>query len=971
MSGPWNKYNLKWRLPDQPANGDGPHDEISNAQDDASEKKKNEENFSFELTRLKPSMNPKVQVNKQPEQSEDSQPESLPSLQVGKPGDFSSQSHDHGVRLPEGEPSPGTATKSGHIVMVDDPMPEIGGNGGAAVQEMFVAEVLKGVAGFGTRVHPSNGVQESDDDGQSSENSEQSLATSEKLFTNTMAIEPTIFLHTQPESPLVSELAVSKNSDLEVHSGQATDSQIYNQKSYDSEGYPSGFDQGSLNSSEEYESRSQGSVPIGDATRAALLARVMVAGANGKSALSPFEADGRVRKKEQLFKGGPGFSAFDTTSDENSSTGVKRSKGDGKFSVGVRVALGLFVLSIIFSASLIFFKNFDFFSDGGEIQPPEVEKPLAIRNKNPPPSKVKKDALKSPKKNLQVGGLTAKSNENTPIKNENSKTVYEKQKKTVAVSENLELTEALPKSSENREQKLTGKPISRFNLSNSEFGPMIEISVALDRVQPRKALNLLKNLSDDSLARDKLARSALRELTARYYLQVGAFSKALTLFRQVCTDPGQSSEVESCVHAARAFLLTNNVDEYKDITEALSARLIGQNSTWTPWIKLLEVVALLSEKNVDSFLQFTDQMTEMAPFMTSEWSAQISAFFAQRLVTAENDVQVAFLRSLNGVRRKSLEMKLTPTFDNLDSGSQMMASVINILLRHYDLTPLNLKIEEVETDSSSSLTSWILSILAHAQLNDQRQTRARLSPLFGVRAYAPLARVIEGHLAVQAGDFVGASAMIDEQIGQPFVNGQGKNISKDQFSNSKHNGFLASIDGFKDFPFLYVEWLYLGIKVAAGLNDKAMMRPLIYALAGSRQRFVELGRDFQYWSLLARGYRVLGMVSAVDEATKEAEKLSFTLHEKGFVSADKVWLLMKRGKRSEARALMRESLRNYPHHIRLLELGAEYAAQWSEDPLSYLKLEAEIPKRFESRGRDRALLSFFTISKLLEKLQIN
>ncbi|NBW81736.1 hypothetical protein EBR21_08275 [bacterium] len=166
-------------------------------------------------------------------------------------------------------------------------------------------------------------------------------------------------------------------------------------------------------------------------------------------------------------------------------------------------------------------------------------------------------------------------------------------------------------------------------------------------------------------------------------------------------------------------------------------------------------------------------------------------------------------------------------------------------------------------------------------------------------------------------------------------------------------------------PFLFVEWLFLGVKVSAGLNDKESLKTYLVALEDARRRFPELSKEIQYWFMISRANRVLGYIDGVDKAVAEASKLVATANDFGFVAADRVWMMMKRGQKAEAKAMMRRLLVEIPHHARLLELAAEFSAPWGEEPSAYLRLEAEIPQKFQTRGRDSVLLSFFTMRKLL------
>lgn len=155
------------------------------------------------------------------------------------------------------------------------------------------------------------------------------------------------------------------------------------------------------------------------------------------------------------------------------------------------------------------------------------------------------------------------------------------------------------------------------------------------------------------------------------------------------------------------------------------------------------------------------------------------------------------------------------------------------------------------------------------------------------------------------------------------------------------------------------------MKVSAGLNDKDSLKTYILALENARRRFPELGQEIQYWIMLSRAHRVLEQPSGVEKAVSQSEKLAVTNNDLGFVAADRIWLLMRKGQKQEAKALMKQKIREIPHHARLLEVAAEFSSSWNEEPSFYLRLEAEIPQKYQSRGRDSVLLSFFTLRKLL------
>jgi predicted protein tyrosine phosphatase len=297
-----------------------------------------------------------------------------------------------------------------------------------------------------------------------------------------------------------------------------------------------------------------------------------------------------------------------------------------------------------------------------------------------------------------------------------------------------------------------------------------------------------------------------------------------------------------------------------------------------------------------------------------------------------------------------------------DVGSYMMPAFLNMMLRHHELPQLSVVGDEPSVDSELSLTSWIFNVISIARANEPRETRARLAPLFAERGFSALARLVEGQLSAQAGDYIGAHAMILEQIG-PVLSQVSSSANTGQIEQV--NEFISSTQRLRTMPFLFVEWLFLGVKVSAGLNDKDSLRTYIVALDNARRRYPELSQEFQYWVILGRAHRVLGQVDKVEKAAAQAEKLAETAHDRGFIAAEQVWVMMQRSERQKAKVLMKQKLREIPHHARLLEVAAEFSSAWNEEPSIYLKLEAEIPQRYQTRGRDSVLLSFFTVRKLL------
>ena len=510
---------------------------------------------------------------------------------------------------------------------------------------------------------------------------------------------------------------------------------------------------------------------------------------------------------------------------------------------------------------------------------------------------------------------------------------------------------------------LLTKPVSRYSESNRALSPLFEVSNALDRVQPRRVVSLLRALPASFGSSDPAQKTALQELTGRYYMQVGAYPKALLLFRQSCSDPAKTSEVEVCLHAARAYVLMGLYDPAQEVIQGLSMRMTGNNSQWREWLRLLEIAVQFRNPVSETMIKFIDEMSDKGPFLTREWNLQLSSLFARQFLFAKDNLRKEVLKSISGTRKKTLEVRLAPEKYGQDIGSYMLPAFLNLMLRHHEIPLLNVTGDEPSIDSELSLTSWIFNVISMARANEPRETRARLAPLFAERGFSALARLIEGQLAAQAGDYIGAHAMILEQIG-PTLN-QSSGSSPQSGQTEQVNEFISSTQRLRTMPFLYVEWLFLGVKVSAGLNDKDSLRTYILALENARRRFPELSQEFQYWIILGRAHRVLGQASKVESQILQAEKLAETLHEKGFIAAERVWLLMQKGERLKAKELMKQKIREIPHHARLLEVAAEFSSYWNEEPSLYLKLEADIPQRYQTRGRDSVLLSFFTIRKLL------
>ena len=1000
MNGVWDKKNQAWRLPDSPGKGD----DLVVTPDNPEESKKEKaiaESFDIDFVNLNSGHELERSLPLQAASSENLQKiegkpgelskeqasgtSEIQSLEVGAPGDFRSQMHDHGLLLNDQQTvlKNENVSEPNSLMMVDEPLPESLGGGSAAVQDMFVAEVLKGAQGY--NMSPAEGPNDSQPtsfidfapqdafaSGASNTSHEKTVILPESAsnahvemraeesssmfsgqsdldLTLTTAVQPLTMQNDviQPESPAVSDFVLNRATTVAAESevaksviqGSTTvEKPEVNKQPVASEKAKTGGGEKSKPASGGKSSEGVAKEKAGSTDKKASAQQKGASGA-GKVGQSPKQHDHSAAQTQM-----PAVAPLQ--------------KGLPK---DLRIVLGFFVFSLLLAAILITLKQFRNSSEKNKMSI-EIASQAPVATPNPSDKASASSSSNSVKNNVAAvekkaqHSVAAKSGAEKPSVADNFDD--ELSDETEAIDE-----EDVESDEEESVVTLLTRPTSRYSPSNKGIVPLLETTVALDRVQPRKVLNLLKRLPESYGVSDSLERTAIREVTGRYYLQVGAYSKALILFRQACPDPAKSSEIEICLHAARGLLVTGNYEELKEMLQGLNVRMIGQKNQWREWLKLLEAASSIAKPNVENLVRFTDEMIDKGPYLTSEWNLQLSGYFARMLMSVPNTDRYEFLKTISGSRKKALEVRLAPEQYGQDIGSYMMPSVLNILLRHHELPSLLVQSEEPETDSEFSLTAWMFNVIAQSKMNEPRQTRARLAPLFAERSFAPLARIIEGHLAAQAGDFLGANSMIAEQIG---IGPDKKEFTSElALKNAQTKQFLVATQRLKELPFLYVEWLFLGVKVASGLSDKDTMKSMVFALDDVRRRFPELSNEFQYWSMLTRGQRLLGNMAAVEAALKESERLGFTAHEKGFVAADKIWVLMKKGKKTDAKSLMRQSLREFPHHSRLLELGAEFAAQWGEDPSSYLKLEAEIPKRFENRGRDRALLSFFTIRKLL------
>ena len=1015
MSLTWNKNNQAWRLPDSSGKGDGNSGAAGRS---AQPNNGNDPNFEIDFTEGLESTPQEVTAPQEVSAQEVPAPLEVPALEVGSPGDFRSQQYDHGVRLNEstdaGSPSGSGSVALDALVMVDDPLPESMGGGNAAVQDMFVAEVLKGAQAFNVE----------------SNDSRPSALAGALLDLSVSSTADTAVLAVAEQLPVQETRSVSQNETMvfDVSSEaektiilpetraeiENTDSQ--RKDSFQSTPSNSGLDVTLATAVQPFALQNQVLQP--DSPR---VSELLAQGSATIAKPEPKKPAGNAEKgkvtTEEKTKAGVAGKAADANTKEKAATPGKKTGSSAKGAAGAtkvdavvqpqtqlestnktpqasatfrqlpkdaRIVLGTLVASIVISVSLFAVKQFRNSTEKSvnSVAANNPEQPNKLTPSSTPAANSKsakplqrsgdlpEEAESAEEIDSDVEKAGAESGQKSVPEKNLSTAVGAKDKKNSDIVADSEKDED---SEENSSEKNRGKksdsyfaltrPTSRYAMDIKTLSPLFDASVALDRVQPRRVQNLLRQLPKSYAATDPVEKNAIREITGRYYLQVGALTKAMLLFSQSCPDPGKTSDVEICLHAARGMLLAGNTQELDETLELLRPRLTGKLAEWRDWLKLLDVSSQLSKPTLENFTQFTDEMIDKGPFMTSEWNLQLSGHFAKILMSVPHKLRIEYLKTITGNRKKMFEMRMAPAQFGLDIGSYMMPSILNLLLRYYELPTLLVQGEEPESDSEFSLMGWMFNVIAQSNMNEPRQTRARLAPLFGEKSFAPLARIIEGHLAAQAGDYQGAAAMISEQIGvvSEVVDPKADELNKD----AQGKRFLVATQRLKEFPFLYVEWLFLGVKVASGLSDKELMKTVVLALEDARRRFPELKDEIQYWFMLGRGYRLLGYVAGVEAASKVTGQLATTPHELGFVVADKIWVLMQKRKVAEARALMRKSLREIAYHARLLELGAEFAAQWSEDPSSYLKLEQDIPKRYENRGRDRALLSFFTIRKLL------
>jgi len=875
----------------------------------------------------------------------------LPPLEVGTPGDFSSAIHNHNEKSDlsvssEGQPEPGSPD---FLTMLDEPLPDSIGGGSAAVQSMFVEEVLRTAKSSEMEQVDEQSTLPSVEFGPKSDTSNDlTLATA----VSSLAVSGEL---DQPDSPRVSELKAMNAptppaaSDQDVSTKVVQGSTKINVSDHENQQLPD----------------PEGKTKVAGKTDSE---KTVVGNSTGKKEKSSKKnsSAAKIRSEKKAKKAEEDVVAPLSQTEVTIVNPNKRRKE-------LRIALGVLVTCVALAAVLIVTKKF-FLMEQSE-QPKPLTKTIESEKNLPEVIDLEKGTVTTRTEEETLSTDKSGAAEAQSVALESSK-IQVKNKKlnakddvvtemSPAPSGDDRVSEVFEDADRAEQLFVLTRPDSRYTETNAALRPLIDIVVALDKVQPRKVLNLLKQLPESFASNNAVERAALREVTARYYLQVGAYAKAVKLFREVCLDPKGSSEIEMCLHAARGFVVTGQFEDAEALLDLLKIRAT-RDSLWGEWVKVLEAAQALSQPTTARFVDFIDEISEKAPFMTSEWNLQLSTFFSRKFAALGRADQLEILRRFDKRRRKTVEVRLAPLRYGSDIGSYMLPSFLNLYFRLFELPELTIDGEDPETDSQTSLVSWTFFVVSQSKANELRQTRARLAPLFAERAFAPLARVIEAHLAAQSGDFLGASALMSEQVNlQPAL--QVVLESKEDRDKNAAVNFLKATQRFEQMPFLFVEWLYLGVKVASGLNDLSFMTTVLTALESVSKRYPEIQYDFQYWNILARGYRALGKLADLRNAVRKAEAMASTKHEMGFVTGYKVWLLMKSRKEQQAKALLKEGLRQYPHHARLLEFGAEFASQWGEDPAYYLGLESDIPRQFQNRGRDRTLLSLFTISKLLNK----
>lgn len=1007
MGGVFHKNYQAWQLPDSAPKGDERDDEgLPEAEKNSSP------SFEIDFSGEQPAPQQSAQVQVQSTDASlggSGESDSIPSLEIGQPGQFQSAQFDHGLRLNDAVATADSTRASLPLVMVDEPLPESLA-GGAGLQDMFVAEVLRGA----------QSVPEENKNTMIAALQGESFAPQGESFVppavGKTLVSRALFAASDDRTQITDERKAfnAQVSESGIGSGEdkTISTSVAKSPSVEDSTLP-GTGTASLSVAPQYFPAPSAQIPSPPPQAAPPqmsqvippAAPAKAGGGNGKSEST--QVGGKGEREEKTKAGNTKVGAAQGK-DKGTAAGKKPAAGQGAkgkqnegaagetnagqtvvrgadgqpvapaaargLSPEQRILIGMTIVAMLL-ISLVIIKKMSKV-DLTQGMSTEIASPNQAETPSAAKSPSKKDS-KQIKKGTGKGAKTdAQATPSDPDKKEASAKVTGTPSIAAGPKKKMQAV-AGDGSSESKVDDGQGKleddaleletiltrPVSRYSESNKQLIPLIELNMALDRVQPRRVFSMIKTLPAEFGKTDPVQKAALREITARFYMQVGAYQKAYILFRQACNDPAKNSDVETCLHAARSYLVMGNQEEAVTVMDALELRMNGANVQWRGWLKLLGVANRISERTLGAFVNFTDDLADKAPFMTTEWNLQLSATFARKFLEISDRDRISFLAALDSSRRKNIEVRLASEKFGQDIGSYMLPAFLNLMMRHYEFPLMTFIADEPDTDSDLALSSWIFNSIAQAKASEPRETRARLSPLFAERGFSSIARLIEGQLAAQAGDYIGAHAMILEQIGPNLSEEQRQAGGK--FGQLQTRQFINATQRMSSMPYLFVEWLFLGIKVAAGLNDRESLKTYVVALEDARRRFPELGNEIQYWILSARAHRALGKVSAVETAVEQASRLAVSKNDLGFVGADRIWVMMRQGKTREAKQLAKQLIRDIPHHARLLELAAEFSAPWGEEPSAYLKLEAEIPVKFQTRGRDSVLLSLFTMRKIL------
>lgn len=984
MAEMWKKGFQAWQLPDSAQKAD------DKANASSSDLSKDSAAPSFEIDFSNPgtpTQEAAAVANVQPEvQAPVVEHEPVPSLEIGVPGQFTSAQHDHGIRLNQSETVTQSSTGGFALSMIDEPLPESLGGGAAGLQDQFVAEVLKGAAGLsGTSLSSqdeqptmvvANPATTAKDNLNAAlgDSDDKTIATYKPTTAATEETVASLAIDMSPPSPPASSLSSPQSTVIATPmtppppaaakppAAAPPSPAVPPPSAAPATPPPASVMAPPPPSVAQSPGQASEKTKVGATQAAGNSASSKTEKTNATTVTKVGAAKDKAGAGAKKAGTGQGQKAKEGTNVTNVRAASEASTAPATVPISakglskeVRLVIGVFVAGLVMLSAALF----------KQMTKQKSTQQMATEISQSSIPKETTDLVDKPSKKTsskEAPSLDKKAKLTPTIAQTSTKKMQAVQNKDPETSKdfNPERDDGTEGDDSDFAHILT-RPTSRYGENNRLLAGAVDINTALDRVQPRRVQTMLRNLPSTFSTSDAVQKTALRELTARYYMQVGAFQKAIILFQQACSDPVKTSEVEVCLHAARSYIVMGYSDDAKTILNGLSTRLIGQNNQWRDWLKLLEIAVPLKTPTPDLLIRFTDELADKGPFLTSEWNIQLATFFARSFLKMSSGDQFEYLNQLMGARRKLIEVRLAPEKYGQDIGSYMFIAFVNLMLRQYELPQLMIFSEEPDTDSELSLTSWIFHVISQSKANEPRETRARLAPLFAERGFSALARLIEGQLAAQAGDYVGAHSMIVEQIGPTIAQ---DSMTKDGVQLQTRQ-FIMATQRLRSMPFLFVEWLFLGVKVSVGLNDKESLKTYLVALEDARRRFPELSNELQYWIMIGRANRVLGQIAGVEMALAQAQRLASTKHELGFVGADRVWLLMKKGQKKEAKQLMRQLIREIPHHARLLELAAEFSAPWGEEPSYYLKLEAEIPQRFQTRGRDSVLVSNFTLRKLL------